>query len=74
MSRGVGVLVIVVAAFLVLMGVLGVWAGIAAAFPTTEEGFLKIGGLEVSGVLLVIIGAVSIAAGYFLTRLAGSRG
>lgn len=73
MSRGLGVLAIVVAAFLVLMGVLGVWAGIAAAFPTTEEAFFKIGSLEISGVLLVIVGAVFIAAAYFLTRFAGQE-
>jgi hypothetical protein len=54
------------------MGVLGVWAGIAAAFPTTEEAFFKIGSLEISGVLLFIVGAVLIAMGYFLTRFAGS--
>lgn len=73
MSKGLGVLLIIVAAFLVLMGVLGVWAGIAAAFATTEEAFFKIGSLEISGVLLFIVGAALIGAGYFLTRFAGSH-
>jgi len=72
MSRGLGLLVIVVAAFIILMGVFGVWAGIAEAFPTTEEAFFKIGSVEISGVLLVILGAVSIVVGYFLVRFAGS--
>lgn len=57
MSRALGVLVVLVAAFIVLIGVLSVFAGIAPAFPTTEEAFLKIGA-EIKGVLLVIVGAV----------------
>jgi hypothetical protein len=73
MSRGVAVLVVVLASFLVFMGVLAVFAGIAPAFPTTEEAFLKIGGVEVKGVFLVIVGAIAVAAGYYLTRLARSR-
>jgi hypothetical protein len=72
MSRGLGLLVIVVAAFIIMMGVFGVWAGIAEAFPTTEEAFFKIGSVEISGVFLVILGAVSIVVGYFLVRFAGS--
>jgi hypothetical protein len=72
MSRGLGLLVIVVAAFIIMMGVFGVWAGIAEAFPTTEEAFFKIGSVEISGVVLVILGAVSIVVGYFLVRFAGS--
>jgi len=73
MSKGLGLLVIVVAAFITLMGVFGVWAGIAEAFPTTEEAFFKIGSVEVSGVFLVILGAAFIVGGYFLVRFAGSR-
>jgi hypothetical protein len=73
MSRGFAVLVVVVASFLVFMGVLAMFAGIAPAFPTTEEAFLKIGGVEVEGVFLVIVGAIAVAAGYYLTRLAGNR-
>jgi hypothetical protein len=72
MSRGLGLLVIVVAAFIIMMGVFGVWAGIAEAFPTTEEAFLKLGSVEISGVFLVILGAASIVVGYFLLRFAGS--
>jgi len=72
MSRGLGLLVIVVAAFIIMMGVFGVWAGIAEAFPTTEEAFFKIGSVEISGVVLVLLGAVSIVVGYFLVRFAGS--
>jgi hypothetical protein len=72
MSRGLGLLVIVVAAFIIMMGVFGVWAGIAEAFPTTEEAFFKIGSVEISGVFLVIVSAVSIVVGYFLVRFAGS--
>ncbi|HEX9122296.1 MAG TPA: hypothetical protein VF984_02900 [Actinomycetota bacterium] len=60
------------AAFIVLMGVLAVFAGIAPAFPTTEESFFKIGAIpEVKGVVLAAVGAVLIAGGYFLTRFAG---
>lgn len=72
MSRGLGLVVIVVAAFIIMMGVFGVWAGIAEAFPTTEEAFFKIGSVEISGVFLVLLGAVSIVVGYFLVRFAGS--
>jgi hypothetical protein len=72
MSRGLAVLVVVIAAFVVLMGVLGVFAGIAPAFPTTEESYVKIGSMpELKNVVLVVVGAAFVAAGYFLTRLAG---
>jgi hypothetical protein len=72
MSKGLGLLVIFVAAFIILMGVFGVWAGIAEAFPTTEEAFFKIGSVEISGVFLGILGAAVIVVGYFLVRFAGS--
>jgi hypothetical protein len=71
MSRGLSLLVVVIAAFVVLMGVLGVFAGIAPAIPTTEESpFFKFGP-EIKGAVLVVVGAVFVAAGYLLTRLAG---
>jgi hypothetical protein len=74
MSKALGFLVIVVAAFISLMGVLAVWAGIAKAFPTTEEAYFEIGSLEISnGVFLVILGAAFIVVGYFLVRFAASR-
>ena len=73
MSRALGFLVIVVAAFITLMGMLAVWAGIAKAFPTTEEAYFEIGSLEISGVFLVIVGAAFIVVGYFLVRFAASR-
>jgi hypothetical protein len=73
MSKALGPLAIVVAASITLLGALGVWAGIAKAFPTTEEAFFKIGSLEISGVFLVILGAAFILGGYFLVRFAASR-
>ena len=72
MARALALLMVVVAAFIVLMAVLAVFAGIAPALPTTEESFLKIGPTEVEGAVLTIVGAVLVAGGYFLTRLAGS--
>jgi uncharacterized membrane protein len=72
MPRALALLMVVVAAFIVLMGVLAIFAGIAPAFPTTEESFLKIGPTEVEGVVLAVVGAVLVAGGYFLTRFAGS--
>lgn len=72
MPRAIGVLIVFVAAFIILTGVFGLFAGIATAFPTTEEAFLKIGGVEVKGVFLAVLGAALVAAGYFLTRLAGN--
>jgi hypothetical protein len=72
MSRGLALLAVLVAAFLVLMGLLGVFAGVALAFPTTEESFFKLGPLpELKGAVLSLVGFVVLAAGYFLTRLAG---
>lgn len=72
MSRGLALLAVLIAAFLVLMGILGVFAGIATAFPTTEESFFKIGPMpELNGAVLSVVGVVFVAAGYFLTRLAG---
>jgi hypothetical protein len=72
MSKGLGLLVIVVAAFIILMGLFGVWAGIAEAIPTTEEAFFKLGSLKISGVFLVIVGAAVMVLGYFLIRLVAS--
>ena len=66
----VAVVVVLIAAFFVLMGVLGIFAGIAPLFPTTEEAYLKVG-VEIEGVFLVIVGAVFVAVGYLLTRFAG---
>lgn len=66
----VAVLVVLLAAFVVLMGVLGLFAGIAPLFPTTEEAYLKLG-VEIKGVFLVIVGAAFVAVGYLLTRFAG---
>ena len=72
MSRGLALLAVLIAAFVVLMGVLGIFAGIADAFPTTEESFVKFGFMpKLDGVVLAIVGAVVVAAGAFLTRLAG---
>jgi hypothetical protein len=68
--KAVAVIVVLIAAFFVLMGVLGIFAGIAPLFPTTEEAYLKVG-VEIKGVFLVIVGAISVAIGYFLTRYAG---
>jgi hypothetical protein len=74
MSKALGFLVIVVAAFITVMGALSVWAGIAKTFPTTEDAFIKVGSLEISnGVYLVIIGAAFIGVAYFLVRFAASR-
>lgn len=70
MSRGLAFLVVLIAAFLVLMGALGVFAGIAAAFPTTEEEYFKIG-VELKGAVLVVVGAAVVAASFFLTWYAG---
>jgi predicted amino acid dehydrogenase len=70
MSRGLAFLVVLIAAFLVLMGALGLFAGIAAAFPTTEEEYFKIG-VELKGAVLAVVGAAVVAAGFFLTRYAG---
>lgn len=68
--KAVAVVVVLIAAFFVLMGVLGIFAGIAPLFPTTEEAYLKLG-VEIKGVFLVIVGAILLAIGYFLTRFAG---
>jgi hypothetical protein len=74
MSKALGFLVIVVAAFITFMGVLSAWAGIAKTFPTTEEAFVKVGSLEISnGVYLVLLGAAFIVVAYFLVRFAASR-
>jgi hypothetical protein len=74
MSKALGFLVIVVAAFITLMGVLSAWAGIAKTFPTTEEAYFKVGSLDISnGLFLVILGAAFIVVGYFLVRFAASR-
>src|SRR6266508_3831466 len=43
MSRGLAALAVIVAAFVIMMGILGVFAWIATAFPTTEDAFVKIG-------------------------------
>jgi hypothetical protein len=73
MSRGLALLAVLIAAFFVLMGVLGVFAGIVTAFATTEESFFKIGPTpELHGAVLSVVGAVFVAAGYFLTRLSGT--
>jgi hypothetical protein len=72
MSRGLALLAVLIAAFLVLMGLLGIFAGIATAFPTTEDSFFKIGPMpELKGAVLSLVGVVVVAVGYFLTRLAG---
>jgi hypothetical protein len=68
--KALAIVVVLIAAFLVLIGVLGVFAGIAPLFPTTEEAYLKVG-IEIEGVFLVIVGVIFVAAGYFLTRFAG---
>jgi hypothetical protein len=70
MSRALVFLMVLIAAFLVLVGALGVFAGIAAAFPTTEEEYFKIG-VELKGAVLAVVAAVVVAAGLFLTRYAG---
>jgi hypothetical protein len=68
--KAVAVVVVLVAAFLVLVGFLGIFSGIAPLFPTTEEAYLEVG-VEIEGVFLVIVGAIFVAIGYFLTRFAG---
>lgn len=70
MSRALAFLVVLIAAFLVLMGALGVFAGVAAVFPTTEEAFFKIG-VELKGAVLAVVSAAVVAAGFLLTRYAG---
>jgi hypothetical protein len=73
MSRPLAFAAVLVAAFFVLMGSLGLFAGIATAFPTTEEAFFKIGPMpELGGAILIVVGAVFLAAGYVLNRFAGS--
>lgn len=73
MSRGLAVLGVFIAAFIVLMGLLGLFAGIATAFPTTEESFFKIGSMpEIKGAVLSVVSVVVIAVGLFFTRLAGN--
>jgi hypothetical protein len=72
LARSLALIAVLAAAFLVLMGILGIFAGIARAFPTTEESFFKIGPMpELKGAVLAVVGAVFVGAGYFLTRLAG---
>jgi hypothetical protein len=72
MSRPLAFVSVLVAAFFVLMGALGLFAGIASAFPTTEEAFFKIGPMpELSGAVLIVVGAVFLVAGYVLNRFAG---
>jgi hypothetical protein len=70
MSRGLAVVMVFIAAFIVLIGILAVFAGIAPAFPTTEEAFFKFGP-ELKDALLAIVGLVVVALGIFLTRIAG---
>jgi hypothetical protein len=71
MARGLALIAVLIAAFVILMGILGIFAGIATAFPTTEEAFFKIGPMpELDGAVLAVVGAVVVAAGYFLTRWA----
>jgi archaellum biogenesis protein FlaJ (TadC family) len=72
MSRTLALLAVLIAAFLILIGILGVFSGIATAFPTTEESFFKIGPMpELKSAVLTIFGVVVFALGVFLTRLAG---
>jgi hypothetical protein len=70
MLRGLAVVTVFVAAFIVLIGILALFAGIATAFPTTEEAFFKFGP-ELEGAVLAIVGVVIVAVGLFLTRVAG---
>jgi hypothetical protein len=73
MSRTLALLAVLIAAFLILMGLLGVFAGIATAFPTTEESFFKLGPIpEIKSVVLVLVSVVVVAAGYILMRFAGT--
>jgi hypothetical protein len=43
MARSLAVFLVFIAAFVLLIGVLGLFAGIAPAFPTTEDSFFKFG-------------------------------
>jgi hypothetical protein len=71
MNRGVAVFVVFLVAFILLIGVLGLFAAIATAFPTTEEAFFKLG-FEIKNVVLGIVSVVVIALSYVVTRLAGN--
>jgi hypothetical protein len=71
MARALAVFIVFIAAFVVLIGVLALFAGIAPVFPTTEEAFFKLG-VEIKDAPLAIVGVVVIAAGYVLTRFAGT--
>ncbi len=69
MSRAAALIAVFIAAFIVLIGILAVFAGIADAFPTTEESFFKFGP-EIKGVVLAVVGVVVVAAGLLLSRAA----
>ncbi len=71
MSRGLAALAVIVAAFVIMMGILGVFAWIATAFPTTEDAFVKIGPTpKLEGPVMGIVSVIFVAAGYFLVRFA----
>ncbi len=70
MARGLAVVVVFIAAFIVMMGILGIFAGIATGFGTTEESFFKYGP-ELEGAALSVVSAAVAAFGFFLTWLAG---
>jgi hypothetical protein len=69
MNRGLAVFVVFLAAFILLIGALGLFAAIATAFPTTEEAFFKLG-FEIKNVVLGVVSVVVIALAYVVTRLA----
>jgi len=70
MTRGLAVVTVFVAAFILLIGLLALFAGIATTFPTTEESFFKFGP-ELEGAALAVVGAAVVGLGVFLTWLAG---
>jgi hypothetical protein len=69
MSRAVALFVVFIAAFILLVGILGVFAGVATAFPTTEEAFFKFGP-ELKSAVLAVVSVVVVAVGLLLTRVA----
>ncbi|HZD22990.1 MAG TPA: hypothetical protein VE569_06260 [Acidimicrobiia bacterium] len=70
MPRAFGTVIVFVTAFVVFMGILGFFAGIALAFGTTEESFVNLG-FELDGALLSVVGAAVVAIALYFVRVVG---